>query len=148
MDDERADRPQPLDVLVGRGDEVGLLELADGGEVQLHDDHETSDDSYCSSSGIRASGGTSIGIRGASFHKPFEVVVLARGVQEHVHDEVAVVEQRPLAARARGLGADRAQALVLEPALDAVRDRVDLAIAASGQHELVVAERAQLAHVE
>ena len=65
-----------------------------------------------------------------------------------MHDEVAVVEQRPLASRARGFGADRSHALLLQPAFDTIGDRVDLAVAASRQHELVVAERAELAHVQ
>ena len=37
---------------------------------------------------------------------------------------------------------------MLERELDAVGDRVDLAVGAAGEHELVVAERAQLADVE
>src|SRR5262249_34870567 len=69
----------------------------------------------------------------------FEVVMLARGMQKHVDDEVAVIEQRPLTA-ACALGRERTQPVLLETGLDRVGDRIDLAIGATGEHELIIAD--------
>src|SRR5687767_10169695 len=69
-DRERAVRLQTFLVLVFGFDEVRLLQPADDGEREFQRVASAYSESSYVSSGMRASSGTSIGTRGASFHRP------------------------------------------------------------------------------
>ena len=79
--------------------------------------------------------------RGTSDHKPLELVVLARLVEEHVHDEVSVVEQHPLEV-VEPLDTNRARASVaLQLFLDGVHDRAHLPRVRTARDDEVVRDR-------
>src|SRR6188508_3027138 len=76
-----------------------------------------------------------------------ELVVIALGRGEHVHDHAPEVDQHPVAL-GRALAAEWLDALVAQRLEDAVRDRGDLPLRAAGADDERVRDRRELAEVE